>query len=514
MGSVAGVVAALSMGAPAARSQGSEDDDDDAGADDGAVAPIDAGLVAPKQGAARRAWLGEQIEAAITARPTLARARVAIAITDLTNDEELFARNGDDKLNLASNAKLMTATAALATLGTGFRWRTSVLGEPPDPAGVVAGDLILRGTGDPLLAVSHLQELADELVARGVVKIDGRLVLDTGVFDDVVDPPHFDEQPKERAGFRAPVASLGVGRSATTIVVVAQPGGGATVRLEPDAGDYHRIAKREVTSVTEGRTRLRVDTKPKRDHVEYEVSGQIRVGEGSWDFRRRVDDPARFCGEVWRRVLASRGISVRSRPIGRGVAPPTAKVLAFHDSAPLSEVVRFFIKMSDNTVAETVLKTMGAYTRATPGPATWDDGLGAVRAYLATAGLPTGSYRLGNGSGLFAATEVSARQVTRLLTTAHHDFRIGPDLIAALPIGGADGTLARRWQGQPARGRVRAKTGTLDSVITLAGYVGVDGAKPLAFAILVNDVPPGQRAATRALVDDVVSVLAAYLDAR
>jgi D-alanyl-D-alanine carboxypeptidase/D-alanyl-D-alanine-endopeptidase (penicillin-binding protein 4) len=193
--------------------------------------------------------------------------------------------------------------------------------------------------------------------------------------------------------------------------------------------------------------------------------------------------------------------------------PITAMPIAVHDSQPLPDVLRFMNKSSDNYVAETVLKTLGAETRATPGPASWADGLAAMSSALARVGLPRGSYRAENGSGLFAASEVTARQLITLLSAAHEDYRIGPDLLASLPIGGVDGTLAKRWHGHAAQGRVRAKTGTLDRVVTLAGYLGADSGKPLAFAILLNDVPPNQRAAARALMDELVDVLAAYLGA-
>src|SRR6185436_20238589 len=123
-------------------------------------------------------------------------------------------------------------------------------------------------------------------------------------------------------------------------------------------------------------------------------------------------------------------------------------------------------------------------------------------------------YRADNGSGLFDATEVSARQLTTLLRAARRDYRVGPDLLASLPIGGVDGTLAKRWHGHPARGRVRAKTGTLDKVVTLAGYVAIDSEHPLGFAILVNDIPPGQRASARTAADEIIDALVAYLGAR
>lgn len=499
--------------AEAAGSSAERDPDDDEGSGSAKV------LVAPPLPEARKKWIVDQIEAALAARPTLGHAKIGIAVTDLATGEGLVAHGADVQLNLASNTKLLTSVAALGTLGNGFRWRTAVLADKaPDEAGVIEGDLYLRGRGDPLLTAAHLDELAAELAARGVRTIEGRLVLDASYFDTVVEPPHFDEQPKERSGFRAPVASLGVARSAVTISIVAEPDGGARVTLEPDAGDYITLAKREVTSVTEGRSRLRVETKrpASPNKIEYEVTGQIRAGEGSWEIRRRVDDPARFAGEVFRAALVAHGITIRGRQIATGTAPPTAKQLAVHDSLPLADVLRFMNKLSDNYVAESVLKTLGAEARAaagTSGPATWADGTAAVSAYLAKIGLPAGSYRADNGSGLFASTDVSAKQMVTLLAAAHADYRIGPDLLSSLPIGGGDGTLARRFHGSPAQGRVRAKTGTLDKVITLAGYIAVDSKQPLAFAILVNDVPAGQRSIARAAIDDIVSILAAYLGA-
>jgi D-alanyl-D-alanine carboxypeptidase/D-alanyl-D-alanine-endopeptidase (penicillin-binding protein 4) len=207
-------------------------------------------------------------------------------------------------------------------------------------------------------------------------------------------------------------------------------------------------------------------------------------------------------------------VTVKVHTIGSGVVPATAKLLAAHDSAPLSDVIRQMNKLSDNYLAECVLKTLGAQTKATPGSATWADGRAAVQRYLAEIGLPAAGYRVDNGSGLFDATEVSAKQVTTLLRAAHRDFRVGPDLVASLPVGGVDGTLAKRWRGHAAAGRIRAKTGTLDKVIALAGYVAIDSQRPVGFAILVNDIPPGQRASARTAADEILDALVSYLGAQ
>jgi D-alanyl-D-alanine carboxypeptidase/D-alanyl-D-alanine-endopeptidase (penicillin-binding protein 4) len=507
---VAAVLGGTSIPGGVAHSQGAADPDDDAPAGSGSARSP----AAPTDAKARIAWLGDRVTAAVAAQPKLGKAKIAISVVDLATGAEVVARDADRGMSLASTAKLLTSAAALAALGAGFRWRTGVFGAAPDDKGAIAGDLYVQGHGDPMLGVAELRALAADVAARGVRAVD-RLVVDARYFDDVVEPPHFDDQNTETAGFRAPVASFGVARSTVTVVVVAEPAGAASVTLDPDPGPDAsiKLVNKGVTSVTAGRTRIQVDVRPRSGHLELEVSGQIRWGEGSWEVRKRVADPARFAGEVLRRALIEHGVKVKARAVGSAAVPPAALLLAAHDSAPLAEVIRHMNKLSDNYLAECVLKTLGAETKAGPGPATWADGRAAVHGYLAKIGLPETGYRADNGSGLFDATEVSARQLTTVLRAAHQDFRVGPDLIASLPVGGVDGTLARRWHGHPAKGRVRAKTGTLDKVTTLAGYLALDGLHPLGFAILVNDIPPGQRASARTAADDIIDALAAYLGA-
>lgn len=485
-----------------------EDDDDASGSGGGGI------IVAPANPAARPGWLTERFATALSSRPQLARSRVGYHVIDLSTGAVLASHEGERGLNLASNAKVLTAVAALKGLGGGFRWRTSVYAmTAPDDTGTVTGNLYIKGRGDPVLSVDGLRQLAHDVAARGVHVVEGNLVVDAGYFDNAYEPPHFEEQPKERAAFRAPVASLGVNRSAYTVTVLAQPEGKTRVTVEPKLGDYLKLTKDEVISVSEGRTRLRLEAKVRRDQIALELTGQIRRGQGSWDLRRRVDDPARFAAEVFVRALAEQGVKLGSRSITFGTVPLVgAKLIAAHDSPTLADVLRSMNKHSDNYIAECVMKTLGAETKAAPA-ATWADGQAALRGRLLEVGM-TGTFRSNNGSGLFASTEVSAKQLVGVLAAAHKDYRIGPDLVASLPVGGSDGTLARRWKGKPAQGRVRAKTGTLDKVTTLAGYVGVESGHLLGFAILVNDIPGGQRGVARAMADEMVEAMVAFLDGK
>ena len=499
---------ALSQGTPA---PGSAEPDDEASAPGSAAL-----LVAPKDAKARDKWLQKQLDAAIAARPRLAGALITADVVDLSTGAELYAHDADRPMNLASNTKLLTSMAALGTLGGGFRWRTAVYVDDLDDAtGDVKGDLYVRGRGDPTLSADDLRALADDIAARGVRHVAGRLVIDGSYFDGNVEPPHYADEPKERAGFRAPVASFGIERGTVTVTVIGNPGGKATVRLVPDAPAYVRIAKADVATVTDKRTRIKLDVKPAHGRLEFDVTGQIRPSEGSWSARERVDDPARLAAEVLRVALAARGVTIAHHGATSGTVPATALLVATHDSVPLTDVLREMNKHSDNYIAESLLKTVGAESRAAgaaPAPATWADGVAAVHKYLATIGLPDGSYRADNGSGLFGASAVSAHQIVKLLRAADADYRIGPDLVASLPVGGLDGTLARRWHGRPALGRVRAKTGTLDQVVTLSGFVGVGSRHVLAFSILVNAIPRGERGVSRAMADDMADAMVAYLE--
>lgn len=521
-----GLLALVSIDTGRAQSQGSgagsgsaaatiDMEEEEGGADEGSA------LVAPKDPAQRGTWLVGQLDAAINARPLLSsRAKIGVSVVDLSTGAELYTHDADAAMSLASNAKLLTSVAALGTLGGGFRWRTAVLVDDKaldETTGIVAGDLYVRGRGDPTLGSADLRALAIEVAARGVRQIKGKLVIDDSYFDADGEAPHFADQPKERAAFRAPIASFGVSRSSFIVNVIGEPGGGSKVWLEPDAGDSIKLTKTEVTSISVGRTRIKVDIKPRKGsktgELDVEVSGQIRYADGHWYTKRRVDNPTQFAGQIFKAALADYGVTFTKKAIATGTIPVNAKVLTAHDSQALASVIRDMNKSSDNYFAETVLKTLGAETRATPAPATWADGHAAVQTFLATMGLPPGSYRAENGSGLFDATAVSPKQLVTLLKGAHADYRIGGDLLASLPVGGEDGTLAKRWRNRIGAGRVRAKTGTLEKVATLAGYVAVDSNHVVAFAILVNEIPTGQKGPARAMADDMVDALVAYLDA-
>jgi D-alanyl-D-alanine carboxypeptidase/D-alanyl-D-alanine-endopeptidase (penicillin-binding protein 4) len=457
-------------------------------------------------------WLEKTIEAAVRRHSVLADAKIGILIRDLSTDQVLYQKNHDKPFNVASNTKIPTAVAALGLLGPDFRFRTTLSAEAIDSDGTIPGDLYIRSHADPTLTTWDLRELAEELALTGTKEVKGALVVDGSYFDSDILPPHFDEQPKEQAGFRAPVAATSLNFNTVAIVVTPSTSGvgNANVLIDPK-NDYVKIVG-AISTVSSGRTRIRLDAKPKRGTLEVKVSGQIRREIRKKRFRLRVPDPVRYLGSAFRELLKSHGITVRGKRIRVRKTPDRARVLATRESPALAEVVRALGKYSNNYVAEMLLKTIGAESLGSNRrPATWKDGLETVREYLKGTIEVKGEFYYGNGSGLFSSNRFTPEQLVQILSAAYRDFRIGPDFVSSLSISGADGTIRRRMTGGAAERVVRAKTGTLESVSALSGYVAIDGRVPVAFSVIVNDVPRWRTNDARSLQDAVATAVAQYL---
>jgi D-alanyl-D-alanine carboxypeptidase/D-alanyl-D-alanine-endopeptidase (penicillin-binding protein 4) len=458
--------------------------------------------------------LAARIDALVASQTLLQTARIGIYVQDMDTGAVLYERDAHGGYSIASVTKVVTMAAALALLGPDFRFRTALLADKVDGSGVVTGDLYLQSRGNPMLSTTDLEELAHWLERAGIQRVRGELVVDTSYFDDQSSPPHFDEQPKEQAAFRAPVGAASLERNSFMVHVRAARGAGqrAAVWLEP-ASPYLRLGRAEVITQDTGRDDIRLETKLDDDgNMIVEVAGQVRTGSGVQRFRRRVEDPVSYAGETLRAILAGRGIRLR-KPARRGVAPAGAQVLAVVESEPLNVLVHKLGKDSDNFVAETLLKTLAAEHRdgsADAQPATWQEGLDVVNRFLTDhVGLTAGAFRYGNGSGLFDASAFTPAQIGAVLATAYRNMRYGPDLMAALAIAGTDGTLRRRMVNSSARGRVRAKTGTLAAVCSLAGYLDAGPRPPVAFTVLINDIVPSweARQAARDLQDAVAEAV-------
>ena len=486
-----------------------------AGAPGGTAAAVGDGEPEPAPFEDRARFLARRIEDIVATRAVkLQGARIGIAVADLESDRMVYQRDADGMYNTASNTKLVTASAALALLGPDFRYYTALYGVEPDRRGQVRGDLHIRGRGDPTLGTGELYQLVRALRQNGVKRIKGGIVVDANYFDSRDLPPHFEEKPDDPAPYRAPIGSTSLNFNAVSLSVRPAPTGRGLSHVAVDPpNDYIEIDSR-VRTVRKGRSRIRVESEVTGENMRFVLRGQLRRDDGVKIYRRRVADPVQYLGATLRTALDRAGIELGSPKITNAEVPRNTTALAWRVSEPLAVVVRGLGKYSNNYVAEMVLKTIGAEKRGDKSPpASWDDALGLVRAWLVdTIGWTADGFYYGNGSGLYASNRFSPRQIVRLLSVGYRDFRWGPDLVASLSIGGVDGTIGRRMANGPAAGRVRAKTGTLDGVSTLSGYVATDGRAPLAFSILVNGFTDENADYARLLQNDVCEAMIPFLE--
>ena len=232
------------------------------------------------------------------------------------------------------------------------------------------------------------------------------------------------------------------------------------------------------------------------------VSGVAPAGSPAQTVYRSVLDPTRYLGAVLRMQLEANGVQVGDELAIGSVPLESAPLLSF-PGRTLGEIVRLFLKYSNNEIGEGLVKALAA--RTTAGGAGWKEGIHAVRAELERAGLDTRRITQVDGSGLSYENRVSPRSLVATLRIGTDSFRYGPELLAALPIAAADGTLEKR--AGRAGGAVRAKTGLLTRVTGLSGLAqGADG-RVMIFAVLANGFRGDAKTAMDAL-DDFVAVLA------
>jgi D-alanyl-D-alanine carboxypeptidase/D-alanyl-D-alanine-endopeptidase (penicillin-binding protein 4) len=244
--------------------------------------------------------------------------------------------------------------------------------------------------------------------------------------------------------------------------------------------------------------RFGADWKPSR--ASYRApNGAVSVNFNTTRLRGRAlaiaDDPADNAGRELLRMLAGEGIAV-SGGVRSGAPSPAAPVLAESESKSLGAIVADLNKLSNNFIAEQLLKTMGAERLGPPGTA--EKGLQVVADYLSAIGVDPRGARLHDGSGLSPSNRITARAVVRILSETVRDFRVGPEFLASLRIAGVEGGPGR-FRDPLCLRKLRVKTGHLDGVAALAGYGESAAGRRLVFAILVNDYRRGRRAADRGI---------------
>lgn len=433
-------------------------------------------------------------------------ATISVVVTDVATGAVLYSRNPDSPVNPASNIKLVTTAAALSILGPEHRFLTRLFTTKGARRGdTIDGDLYLKGGGDPWLVTADLYELAGSLHALGIRKVKGGIIIDSTAFDQDELPPAFD-QKDEFASYRAMSSASAV--NFNTFVVHVRPGSavGETAKAALDPALPSIPVTSSITTEAGNRNQVTVERELKDGRLSLSFAGTIGVDANVAHYRYPVADPTTNAGDVLAFVLKERGIKVGKRTVKAGALPRDAEALATHASQPLSTLIRGVNKLSNNFMAEQILKTLDL---SDDHPATFEGGLAKVRAHLESLGIPSEGLRLTNGSGLYDANRITAAQLTGLLVATYNDFRISADFLASLPISGVDGTMRRRLRDSAATRYVRAKTGTLNESSALSGYAGAVGKAPLAFSILIGDITRGKTTLARSVQNEIAEHLAA-----
>ena len=459
--------------------------------------------------------LGARLDPIVRSSPALSGASVGLQVVRLSDGKILYQHNSDHWFVPASNMKLFTSALALERLGPGFRFRTQVVAERAiDAAGALAGDLVLVGGGDPSLSgrsypyqyqpaaapgsnysFGAIDQLVDQLVARGLKRVDGDIVCDDRryVWEPRPSGWSFDDTTWE---YGAPVSALILNDNsfALTLRPGAHPGDLAQVWLTPPF-EYFSIDNRVVTGAGHDR---KVEIERDAGGREVHLRGVLPVRDAGMSELLAVDDPARYAAEVLRDALERRGIVVRGQAAARhrfaddaaeepaGSTP--REVLASRESPPLAVMLQVVDKVSQNLHAEVLLREVG-FAKKFVGSR--EAGLAEMQEFLREIGLAKDCCQLTDGSGLSRGTLVTPAAIAKLLAhmykSSYRDF-----WVSLLPIAGADGTLGKRFEEHPEAHAIHAKTGTLAHVRAMSGYVLVTGRDPLAFSLLVNnETAPG-----------------------
>ncbi len=482
----------------------------------------------PSAGAAN---LADEVAEILTAK-VAKRAFWGIKVVDLATGETVYANNAGKLFLPASNAKLFSTGLGLFRLGPEYFYTTSIVSNGASLDGVLTGDLVILGGGDPNLSARvipydsekefskdlllPMKELATQIVNSGIRKIEGDIVGDDTRYVWQKYSPGW-SMDDATWGYGAPISALSFNDNLVKVRVLPALTSRSLARItfRPDV-PYLSLENSLWTAPT--RT-VAKGLNLRREQGSRKVSlwGDISIRSRGRTLSIAVDDPALFTAVALQQELERRGVEVTGAPTARHALPhefpslkrvPEPKVktyatkLAELRSATLIESLRIINKESQNLHAEMLLREVGFRQR---GVGSLQAGLLELKDFLKEAGLSQDEFQLNDASGLSRRNLVSPDAAVKLLSyiwdSPHRD-----DFVGTLPLAGEDGTLDWRFSKTPARGLIRAKTGTLAHVTAISGYATTQDGRHLAFSVMTNNYGV-QTSYVRSLVDKICVAL-------
>lgn len=392
---------------------------------------------------------------------------LSLYVESLETGETTLAWNEDQPRNPASVAKLLTTLVALDTLGPAYRWKTEVYVNGEVDNGQLRGDLQLKGYGDPFLVTERVWQMLRQIRQRGIQHIEGDLLLDDSYFSvAATDPAAFDGEPLR--AYNVQPNALMTNFKVVRYVFEPDPASRAVrVTLDP-ALDNLQVINRlsQVNGGCYGYQRG-ITITPNANHDRFVLSGRFPNGCKSYAMDRAALGHNEFTYGLFKSIWTESGGSISGSWRNEAVPPGSMPDLTF-ESEPLSDVITMVNKHSNNVMARQLLFTLAAATLGPPG--TEQGGRDVMQQWLEARGLDSPELKLDNGAGLSREARMTARQVAKLLRFAYSSQYM-PEYMSSLSVSGLDGTLARRFRTGPLTGRAHIKTGSLDHVSAIAGYL-------------------------------------------
>ncbi len=411
---------------------------------------------------------------------------------------EVLKHRSDVLMLPASISKIATASAVLQHLPPGTKFKTQLRSSARIDEGQLKGNLYLVGGGDPSFVSENMWFLVNSFKRNQIKKVMGDICVDDSLFDSI----RFDESREsvrvDRA-YDAPVGAMSFNWNSMNVFVrPTKAGKSALVVLDPE-NDYLRL-ENSVTTGKSGGADIQVDRDWNEKSKTETVKVRGRIGENQKEavIFANITNPDFWAGENLKSFLTQRGIEVAGS-VKNCKSDSSMQILAESESKPIEMILSDMNKFSNNFVAEMLTKNMASLTSK---PATLNAGVQKIQKHLKDLGFDLQKeFVILNPSGLTRDNKMTAYAMWKLLLIRAKDFSTMPEFMMSLPIAGVDGTLKKRMKDALTFRQVRAKTGMLNGVVSLAGYATDLNGMPIPFAFMYNG--PGDSARARSIMDQI-----------
>lgn len=444
-----------------------------------------------------------------------AHAHWGALIESLDSGEIWYKQNADKMFMPASNNKIITSAVALISLGPDFKFETKLYYSGEIADSVLNGDLIVVGNGDPTFYTRFFDDprepffnWADTLIRMGIKEINGNIIGDDNFFEEQRFSPDWSFANLTHH-YAAEYGALQFNENYVDLYIIRPKSLLDSVTIIPNVKTKYFSIKNNLFAVDTSRSKINFNRDFGTNNIT--VSGQIHVGNDTLERSPSIWNPTLFYTTVLKETFEAKGIKITGKALDCDEIPlwdfqPLGNdLILIHYSPPLKDMLKVLMKKSQNLYAETMVRIMGLMNS---GYGSFDEGKKVVEQVLSDFGIEPDTYSFSDGSGLSRYNFISPRQIMKILKGMRDSeyWEIWRDI---LPIAGVDGTLKRRMRGTKAEGNVRAKTGTINNVRGLSGYLTTSDGEEIVFSFLVNGHLRTTKE-TEMITDSVLEFIADY----